>query len=47
MNKIINSLNISNENIIDANGSTRTITVVGQAGAKFTLTIKMVLNVIY
>ena len=40
MNKIITSLNISNENIIDANGGTRVITVFGQADARFTLTIK-------
>ena len=39
MNKTINSLNI-NENIIDANGSARVITVSGEVGAKFTLTIK-------
>jgi len=40
MNKTITSLSISNKNIIDANGNTRIITVNGQAGAKFTLTIK-------
>ena len=40
MNKLINSLTISNENIIDANGGTRTIIVGGESGAKFSLTIK-------
>ena len=40
MNKIINSLNISNTNTIDANGGKRGITILGQAGAKFSLTIK-------
>jgi len=40
VNKTINSLTISNEDIIDANGGSRVITVSGQAGAKFTLTIK-------
>ena len=40
MNKIINSLSISNTNIIDANGGKRGITIFGQAGAKFSLTIK-------
>ena len=40
MNKTINSLNISNEDIIDAGGSLRSITISGEADAKFTLTIK-------
>ena len=40
MNKIINSLSISNTNIIDANGGKRGITIFGQVGAKFSLTIK-------
>ena len=40
MNKVINSLNISNTNIINANGGKRGITILGQVGAKFSLTIK-------
>jgi|21_taG_2_1085346.scaffolds.fasta_scaffold19209_1 hypothetical protein len=40
MNKIINSLNISNTGTIDANGSKRGIRISGQVGAKFSLTIK-------
>ena len=40
MNKLINSIAISNSDIIDANGSTRVITISGEADAKFTLTIK-------
>jgi hypothetical protein len=40
MNKTINSLNISNENTLDANGGKRGITISGKVGAKFSLTIK-------
>jgi len=40
MNKVITSLNISNENTMDAVGSTLVVTVFGQVDAKFTLTIK-------
>ena len=40
MNKIINSLSISNTNTLDANGGKRGITISGQVGAKFSLTIK-------
>tara|TARA_Y100000310_G_C20692283_1_gene823128 strand:- start:3051 stop:4529 length:1479 start_codon:yes stop_codon:yes gene_type:complete len=40
MNKSIRSLDISSTKILDANGTTRVITVFGEAGAKFSLTIK-------